>query len=146
VSSLWTPGGERPVDRGPTAPDAAVPTGPAGPSGPQDREPTEEELRQAAEAYMAQLAQTPADIVVGNHVVQLFELARIYLSQSPPKLDDASLAIDAMGALVDGLVGRLGEDEAEMKAGLASLRIAYVQIRAASLGTQGPGQTQGGAP
>ena len=135
MSSLWTPGGERPVDRGTAAPDAATPTGPAG---PLDREPTEEEMRRAAEEYMAQLAGTPADIVVGNHAVQLFELARVYLSQSPPKLDDASLAIDAMGTLVEGLVGRLGEDEAEINAGLASLRLAYVQIKTAAGGAKAP--------
>ncbi len=134
MSSLWTPGGERPVEPGPSGAGEAAPTGPAPATEPTGRQPTEAEMRQAAEAYMAELAQTPAAVVVGNHVVQLFELARVYLSQAPPKLDDASLAIDAMSALVDGLVGRLGEDEAEIKAGLASLRIAYVQIKAAHLG------------
>ena len=59
----------------------------------------------------AQLANTPADIVVANHCYGLFELAAIYLSQNPPALLQARLPIDALGYLLDGLKGRLGEAE-----------------------------------
>ena len=44
--------------------------------------------------------------------------------------------IDALGALVEGLSGRLGEDEATLHDALAQLRIAYVQIKGAG---QAPG-------
>ncbi len=37
-------------------------------------------------------------------------------------------AIDALGCLVDGLAGQLGEGEAVLKEGRASLQLAWVQI------------------
>ena len=43
-------------------------------------------------------------------------------------LSQARLAIDALGCLVDGLEGRLGEAEEQLKDGLSQLRLAYVQI------------------
>ena len=46
---------------------------------------------------------------MANHCYGLFELAAVYLSQTPPLLDQARLAIDALGCLVDGLGDRLGE-------------------------------------
>ena len=47
-------------------------------------------------------------------------------------LDDARLAIDALGCVVEGLAGRLGEQERSLKDGLSQLRLAYVQINAAT--------------
>ena len=76
----------------------------------------------------AELANSPVEIVVANHCYGLFELAAVYLSQLPPLLDQARLAIDALGCLVDGLEGRLGETEEQLKDGLSQLRLAYVQI------------------
>ena len=81
-----------------------------------------EELRE-------QLARTPAAVVVANHAFGLFELAALHLSLQPPKLDEARLAIDALGALVEGMAGRLGEHEAQLLEGLAQLRMAFVQIK-----------------
>ena len=71
---------------------------------------TEEQAAAQAEveAMRAQLAHTPAEVVVANHCYGLFELAAIYLSQTPPQLFQARLAIDGLGALLDGLRGRLG--------------------------------------
>ena len=76
----------------------------------------------------AELAAAPVEVVVANHCYGLFELAAVYLSQQPPLLDQARLAIDALGCLVDGLEGRLGEGERSLKEGLTNLRLAYVQI------------------
>jgi hypothetical protein len=76
----------------------------------------------------AELANAPVEVVVANHCYGLFELAAVYLSQQPPLLDQARLAIDALGCLVDGLEGRLGEGEGALKEGLTNLRLAYVQI------------------
>jgi hypothetical protein len=118
MSSRWTPGGERPVERepsGPTEPDV-------------DREPTPEEL----EALTRELASTPVAVVVANHAMGLFELAALHLSQQPPNLAESAMAIDSMAALVEGLAGRLGENEPTLKDALAQLRMAYVQIRAGS--------------
>jgi hypothetical protein len=50
----------------------------------------------------------------------------------PPNLAEAQVAIDALGAIVDKLTGRLGEAEEQLAGGLAQLRMAFVQIRAAT--------------
>lgn len=89
-------------------------------------------------ALQQQLAETPAAAVVANHCFGLFELAALHLSLHPPTLSEASLAIDALAALVEGLAGRLGEPEPQLKQGLAQLRLAFVQIRAATLGATEP--------
>jgi hypothetical protein len=77
-----------------------------------------------------QLVSTPAEVVVANHAYGLFELAAIHLSQRPTRLDQARLAIDALGALVEGLAGRLGQAELSLVDALAQIRLAYVQIQA----------------
>ena len=80
------------------------------------------------EAMRAQLASTPAEVVVANHCYGLFELAAIYLSQTPPMLFQARLAIDGLGALLEGLKGRLGEAEPALFESLSQLRLAYVRL------------------
>ena len=52
--------------------------------------------REMAEAR-ARLADVPAEVVVTNHVMGLYELAAIHLSATPPDLVQAALAIDAVG-------------------------------------------------
>ena len=76
----------------------------------------------------AQLANTPAEVVVANHCYGLFELAAIYLSQTPPMLFQARLAIDGLGYLLDGLKGRLGEAEPSLHESLSQLRLAFVRL------------------
>ena len=88
----------------------------------------EEELAQQMAAMRAELANSPVEVVVANHCYGLFELAAVYLSQQPAMLTQARLAIDALGSLLDGLEGRLGEAEQQLKDGLSQLRMAYVQI------------------
>ena len=75
-----------------------------------------------------ELANAPVEVVVANHCYGLFELAAVYLSQVPPLLPQARLAIDALASLVDGLKRRLGEAEDHLKDGLSQLQLAYVQI------------------
>ena len=75
-----------------------------------------------------ELLATPPEIVVANHAYGLFELAAIHLSQRPPALDAARLAIDAMAAMVEGMAGRLGDVEASLKDALTQVRMAFVQI------------------
>ncbi|HET9541734.1 MAG TPA: DUF1844 domain-containing protein [Acidimicrobiales bacterium] len=142
MSSLWTPGGEHPVE-----PDAA----PSDPTGPQTDPETDplaglsDEERAQAEAMAAEMAaarqrvlEAPADMVVANHAMGLYELAAIHLSEEDPDLTAARLAIDAMGQLVDGLSGRLGEAEATLKDALAQLRMAFVQVSEQAAGGDAP--------
>ncbi len=83
------------------------------------------------EAMRAELANTPPEVVVANHCYGLFELAAIYLSQTPPMLFQARLAIDGLGALLDGLKGRLGEAEPALHESLSQLRLAFVRLEGA---------------
>ena len=115
MSSLWTPGGERPVERGQI-------------DEPAELTQEQEELLAELQAAREQLAQTPAAVVVANHAIGLFQLAAIHLDRDPANLEDARLAIDAFAALVDGLPGRLGVEEPAVKEALAQLRLAFVEV------------------
>ena len=96
-----------------------------------------DQLADAAEALAdtrQRLAEVPAEVVVVNHVMGLYELAAIHLSAQPPRLAEAALAIDAVACLVEGLEGRLGEEQATLKMALDNIRIAFVQIKDATAG------------
>ena len=128
MSTLWTPGGERPVSRDPGAPGSPRSEEVEGAPG----DPSPEEMQARLEQLQEQLAQTPVEVVVANHAFGLFELAALHLSLQPPQLEEARLAIDALSALVDGLGSRIGEHAGELADALANLRMAFVQIHAAS--------------
>lgn len=126
--SLWTPGGEHTPEPEPQ------PTGPVGPPpdladlSPEDRarlEQMQSEMAQVRE----QLLGAPASVVVANHAMGIYELAAIHLTADAPKLSEASLAIDALAALVDGLGDRLGEPTQTLREALAQLRAAYLEVR-----------------
>jgi hypothetical protein len=114
VSTLWTPEGDKPVGRYPQA---------------DDGQPlTEEELAERMDALRQQIAQTPVEQIVSQSAYQFFEIAALHLSVIPPQLDQAKLAIDAMGLLVEGLAGRLGPDGDTLTDGVTQLRLAFVQV------------------
>ena len=125
MSSLWTPSGEHFPKK--EEDDDAPPPSP-GAGGTDGAPSSEAEAQAAVDAMRAQLANTPAEVVVANHCYGLFELAAIYLSQTPPMLFQARLAIDGLGALLDGLRGRLGEAEPSLHESLSQLRLAYVSL------------------
>lgn len=145
MSSLWTPGGEHPVE-----PDAA-PSDPTGPQMDPEADPLaglSDEERAQAEAMAAEMAaarqrvlEAPADMVVANHAMGLYELAALHLMQPEPRLAEASLAIDALGVLVGGLQGRLGDEEGTVRDALMQLRAAYLEVRARQPGDPGSADT-----
>ncbi len=168
MSTLWTPSGERPIPRKPDPAAGGTPGGaPPGAGGPgaggpggggpggggpggggwgPGGEPSEEQVQAELAALQAQLARTPAAVVVANHAFGLFELAALHLSLDPPQLDQARLAIDALAALVEGLGDRLDPHATELSTGLGQLRMAYVQISgAAASAAGGPGASGPGA-
>jgi len=136
--SLWTPGGEHPVDREPAAADDER----GGDDPLADLTPEEREramaMAQEMDDVRRQLASAPAAVVVVNHAMGLYELAAIHLSGQPPNFSEAQLAIDAMGAIVEGLRGRLGENEPTLVDALGQLRLAYVQLHNNTPDTAGP--------
>jgi hypothetical protein len=77
----------------------------------------------------ARLADVPAEVVVTNHVMGMYELAAIHLSSATPDLVSASLAIDSMALLVEGLQDRLGDDAPTMRDALANIRMAFVAVK-----------------
>ncbi|CAB4364466.1 unannotated protein [freshwater metagenome] len=93
---------------------------------------------EAAEAAMREsrerLAEVPAEVVICNHVMGLYELAAIHLSAEPPSLREAALAIDAVACLLEGLEGRLGADAETLMNALLNIRLAFVQIKNAQGG------------
>lgn len=93
-----------------------------------------DDAQQAMEAARDRLAEVPAEVVVSNHVMGLYELAAIHLTAEPPRLQEAALAIDAVGCLVEGLGSRLGEDSDTLAAALSNIRLAFVQIKGTAAG------------
>lgn len=113
MASLWTPG----------AGDAL----PAPDLNPDEQADLQAELA----AMQEELAATPVSVVVANHAVGLFQLAAIHLNRRPPNLEEGRLAIDAMAALVDGVAGRLGNEEPALQDALKQVRLAYVALTGA---------------
>lgn len=137
MGTLWTPGGEHQVggekeQRGSSdpaqSPLSAVADDDFDDEGPELTEEQIEQMRQLEE----KLAQTPAAVVVANHAYGLFELAALHLGRRPPNFEQAQLAIDAMGALVEGLGDRLGDHGRQLQEGLTQLRLAFVQVKGAA--------------
>jgi hypothetical protein len=132
MSTIWTPGGEY-VPKPPPAEEEPKPPPPPGPGGPgyEARQPSPEEIEAAMAEARAVLA-TPVIDQIAAHAMGLFELAALHLERQAatgeaPDLGEASLAIDAMAALVEGLGERLGKYRASLADALAKLRLAFVQ-------------------
>ena len=136
MSSLWTPSGEHFPKR---EEGEAGGTGAQNPSPAQNPPPPPNdsvgipsaEAQAEFDAMRRQLASTPAEVVMANHCYGIFELATIYLSHKPPMLFEARLAIDGLGALLNGVKGRLGEAEPSLLEALSQLRLAFVQLEGA---------------
>ncbi len=138
--SLWTPGGEHEVPRQPAP--SHPPAGRDEPASarPQGTEPSWDDLtpeeQAQAEAMMAEMAeaqsriaQMPAADVLANHLMGFYELAAIHLSQDPPHFADAAVAIDALRLILDGMEGRLGENESTLRQALTQIQMAFVQLK-----------------
>ncbi|HEX4490604.1 MAG TPA: hypothetical protein VH914_05290 [Acidimicrobiia bacterium] len=135
MSSIWTPSGEyepHGEDDGPPA-GGDISSDPALAEGPEISDEELDALRRVHE----QLRATPAIDVVANHVVQLFQLALVYLGAGGAStggeepfadLVQASVVIDTMAAIVDGLGARLAEHEQTLRDALSQLQMLWVEI------------------
>jgi hypothetical protein len=136
VSSIWTPSGEYRPDDEPAAPESA-PTAEVADGAPGGGQISPEELEAMGRLH-DQLRATPAIDVVANHVVQLFQLALVYLGAGvggneaggAPAADlvQASIVVDTMAAIVDGLGPRLGDHEQTLRDALTQLQLLWVEI------------------
>jgi hypothetical protein len=137
--SLWTPGGEVPVERNPDRgrrPEPDPAGGAAGLAGGPSLDDLSPEERAQAEAMIQEMAQvqqqiaaTPAGQLVANHAMGMYELAAIKLSTEPPLFAEAQLAIDAMAAVLDAVGDRLGEDLTPLREGLTQLQLAFITLK-----------------
>jgi hypothetical protein len=116
MSSLWTPDGEREPGADPPTLDDGV----------------DPELTEQLASVQEELATTPVEVVIANHAIGLFQLAALHLNRTPPNLDEGRMAIDAMAALVEGMAGRLGDYEEQLRQGLTDAQLAYVSLVNAS--------------
>ena len=135
VSSIWTPSGEhRPEPEG--QPETA--------GEPGNLPPEAEAVEMSQEQYQellrarAELAAIPVADIVANHAIGLQQLAVIHLLPDPdadgnpgePRLAEAGLAIDALGALVDTLGERLAPHHEALREAVTQLRLAFVELSA----------------
>jgi hypothetical protein len=140
VSSIWTPSGEYQPHDEPDGPVSAAAQ--SGAEGHTDHpaeggEITAEEL-EAMHRLHEQLRATPAIDVIANHVVQLFQLALVYLGAGAGPVDgpaapaadlvQASIVVDTMAAIVDALGPRLGDHEQTLRDALTQLQLLWVEI------------------
>lgn len=147
--SLWTPGGEHPVDRDrpadPPADQAATPSADILSMLTDEQRaefeqmsPEEQEQARMLVAQMAETRQrmleTPAAVIVANHAMGLYELAAIHLQAQAPQVEDAKVAIDALAGLLEAVGEKLGPDGSTLRDALAQIQLAYVQIKAAADG------------
>lgn len=138
--SLWTPGGEVPVNRqaesqvaaAHDAIDAGAAALAGGPSlddlSPEERAQAEAMIREMAQVQQ-QIAVTPAHQLIANHAMGMYELAAIKLSAEPPLFVEAQLAIDALAAVLDAVGSRLGDDLVPLRQGLDNLQMAFVELK-----------------
>ena len=133
MSTIWTPSGEHEIKRSEqhSEPSHADQTGDS-PDAVKASRTTDTDDEQELTRLEAELRSLPAEDVIANHCYGLFQLAAIHLSSDPPDAKNASLAIDAMGAIVDSLGERLGQSAAPLKEELTQIRLAYVKITSAT--------------
>ena len=108
-------------------------------------EPTAEQgERDPLEEMREHLASVSAGDVVAEAALSLVALAYVRLGVPPEQneryrdLEAARLLIDALAGMLDGVRGRLGAPEPELRDVVASLRMAYVDV--ASHAQAAPGE------
>lgn len=131
--TLWTPDGEHPVtpkkeqpNPTPETENEPTPTASEPSLDPEQAEQARAMAQGLSEARQQLLEANVAD-VVANHAFGLYELAAIHLTAQDPDMAAARLGIDALGALVEGLTGRLGEAEHTLTEALQQIRMMFVQ-------------------
>jgi len=75
----------------------------------------------------AEIVAAPAEQIVANHLIGLYELASAHLSQTEPNFAAASLAIDSIAAVLAAAEGRLGESEEQLRQALVVVQTFYVR-------------------
>ncbi len=77
------------------------------------------------------LRTTPVDVVLGNHILHLLQLAAIHLAAEPPQLPAAQVTIDVVAAMITAGGERLGEHRDLYRQALAEVQQVYVRAASA---------------
>lgn len=119
--TLWTPDGDHPI------PPASDPSGaPADELTDEQQEQARQMAHEMSEARQ-QLLEAEVATVLANHALGIYELAALHITSENPDMVEARLAVDALGVLVEGLEGRLGDGEPTLVDALNNIKIGYVQ-------------------
>ena len=140
--SLWTPDGERPVSRtSPTQPAAA--SGGASPevraalaeAGIDIDQLTPEQVVEATAMLnemgrvRQEMLSVPAAEIIANHLMGIYELAAIHLGDNPPNFPEATVAIEALRAVLDRIGSEFGENETVLRQALTQLQMTFVALK-----------------
>jgi hypothetical protein len=146
MSSLWTPGGERPVNPTPPTSDTSAPSegdplraaaASLGVDLDSLTDAEREELRSELTEMMRvrrEIASTPAAEMVSNHLIRFLDLATIYLEAEPPAFAEAATAIEAFRSVLDGVGDRLGDHRSMLTEALGQIQMIFVQVKQAHEG------------
>lgn len=142
MSSLWTPGGERPVPPSAAPPDeldgdvTGDPLRAAAAAIGVDLDSLTDDERTQLQAELAEMmrvrrevAATPASEMLANYLMRFFDLATIYLESEPPAFAEAATVIEAFRSVLDGLGERLGEHQPMLTEALGQLQMVFVQVK-----------------
>lgn len=83
---------------------------------------------------MTYLRTTPVDVILGNHIYVLVQLATVQLLDGPPNLANAQLVIDLVAAMLNTGGDRLGDNVSLYREALANLQQVYVRAATAVAG------------
>jgi hypothetical protein len=71
----------------------------------------------------------PATDIIANHLMGFYELAAIHLGENPPNFGEATIAIEALRAVLDRLGEKFGEHHAVLAQALTQLQMTFVQLK-----------------
>lgn len=114
--TLWTPDGDHPVPPADEAPELSD----------EQQEQARQMAHEMSEARQ-QLLEAEVATVLANHALGIYELAALHITAENPDMVEARLAVDALGVIVEGLEGRLGDGEPTLVDALNNIKIGYVQ-------------------
>jgi hypothetical protein len=86
----------------------------------------------AEEDEIELLLSTPIELVLGNYLFQLIQLAAVHLSATPAQLPQAQLTIDVVAAMLKTGDQRLGENVGIYRGALAEVQQLYVRAAASA--------------
>ncbi|MEZ5379760.1 MAG: hypothetical protein R2733_24920 [Acidimicrobiales bacterium] len=107
-----------------STPDPAA--SPADDLTPEQQEQARAMAKELAEAR-AQILEADPTAIIANHAFGMYELAMLHITNDDPDMKAARLAVDALGALVEGLRGRLDEAESPLNEALHGVRLLFVE-------------------